>query len=90
MVGRFLKKKCSFSLTQWFIESNLDAGLIPVITLPTRVTHTSATLLDSILISHNLLGSHSTKVLIDDMSDQFPNVLDHFNPNDTKTEIVKD
>ena len=50
---------------QEFIEINLDLGLIPVITKPTRITHTSVTLIDNLLISeisHNISHSisHST------------------------------
>lgn len=68
--------------TQIFIEQNLDYGLVPLITRPTRVTHTSATLIDNIIVSQNLSGKHVCQVMIDDISDHFPTVcvLENANP----------
>ena len=37
--------------TQKFMEYNLEINMLPVITKPTRITDTSATLIDNILIS---------------------------------------
>ena len=36
--------------TNDFIQNNLDFGLIPTITRPTRITNTSATLIDNIIV----------------------------------------
>ena len=36
--------------TQQFLNFNLDHDLFPVITRPTRITHTSATLIDNIFL----------------------------------------
>ena len=49
----FLKsgKHCT---TNDFIQNNLDFGLIPTITHPTRITKTSAILIDNIIVSQNL------------------------------------
>ena len=46
----FLKsdKHCT---TNDFIQNNLDFGLIPTITQPTRITKTSTTLIDNIIVS---------------------------------------
>ena len=45
-----LLKTSTHSLMQQFLEATLDTNLIPVITKPTRVTHSSATLIDNILM----------------------------------------
>ena len=67
----FLKsdKHCT---TNDFIQNNLDFGLIPTITRPTRITKTSATLIDNIIVSQNLCGSFVSSVLIRDTSDHLP------------------
>ena len=70
-----LLKHDTHAKTQEFIETNLDLGLIPVITKPTRVTHSSATLIDNILISEGLKHTSTSGVLITDLSDHFPCLL---------------
>ena len=52
-----------------FIQNNLDFGLIPTITRPTRITKSSATLIDNIIVSQNLCGSLVSSVLVRDISD---------------------
>ena len=42
--------------TNDFVQNNLDFGLIPTITRLTRITNTSATLIDNIIVSQNLCG----------------------------------
>ena len=42
--------------TNDFIQSNLDFGLIPTVTRPTRITNTSATLIDNIIVSQIYVG----------------------------------
>ena len=44
-------KSAEHTLTNDFIQSNLDFGLVPTITRPTRITHSSATLIDNIIVS---------------------------------------
>ena len=68
--------------TQRFLEVNLDNGLYPCINKPTRVTNTSATLIDNIFIDCKLLGRHSSRIKIYDISDHLPTVLilDHLVP----------
>ena len=45
-----LLKYNEHSVTWEFIESNLDLGLFPQINRPTRITHSTATLIDNIFI----------------------------------------
>ena len=65
-------KSSTHSGTQQFIQHNLDFGLIPTITRPTRITKSSATLIDNIIVSQSLCGNYSCSVLIDDISDHMP------------------
>ena len=60
-------KSAQHSLTNEFIQSNLDFGLIPTITWPTRITQTVVTLIDNIIVS--LCGLFVSSILINDMSD---------------------
>ena len=60
--------------TNDFIQNNLDFGLIPTITRPTRITNTSVTLIDNIIVSQNLCGSYTSSILINDTSDHLPTV----------------
>ena len=65
-------KSAEHTLTNAFIQSNLDFGLVPTITRPTRITHSSATLIDNIIVSQNLCGRYASSVLINDISDHLP------------------
>ena len=67
-----LLKSTQHSLTNDFVQSNLDFGLIPTITRPTRITQSTATLIDNIIVSQNLCGSFISSVLINDISDHLP------------------
>ena len=60
--------------TNDFIQSNLDFGLIPTVTRPTRITNTSATLIDNIIVSQNLCGAYTSNILVNDTSDHLPSV----------------
>ena len=60
--------------TNEFIQCNLDFGLIPTITRPMRITKTSATLIDNIIVSQNLCGSFVSSILVNDTSDHLPTV----------------
>ena len=59
-----LLKTSTHSLMQQFLEATLDAHLIPVITKPIRVTHSSATLIDNILIKSDHCETHRGNVII--------------------------
>ena len=56
--------------TSNFFDINLDAGLMPMITRPTRISHTSATLIDNIYTSDT---RHTrSAILISGTSDHLP------------------
>ena len=57
--------------TNDFMDMNLDNELIPCITKPTRITKTSTTLIDNIMISRSLQHSYDSFLLIEDISDHF-------------------
>ena len=61
--------------TQDFINQNLELGMLPMVTRPTRITKTSATLIDNIIVSMNYVGRYSCNVLIDNISDHLPSIL---------------
>ena len=50
-------------------------NLLPVITKPTRITDTSATLIDNIFISSGLQHDYNPGLIISDMSDHFPTLV---------------
>ena len=58
--------------TQEFLNINLENGLIPTINRPTRITHSTATLIDNIIVSQNFGGRYHSSILVDDMSDHLP------------------
>ena len=72
--------------TQELLNLSLDLDLFPVITRPTRITHTSATLIDS---RTRLTGQTVNKILVDDISDHLPSVLILENLNPTKKGKLK-
>ena len=55
-----------------FIEEILAVGLLPTISRPTRITKTTATLIDNILTDHKHGEQHNSYVAIDDTSDHLP------------------
>ena len=61
--------------TQKFIEFNLDSNLLPCITRPTRITKSTATLIDNVLISKHLQGKQDSKTIITDISDHLPSLV---------------
>ena len=67
----FLKSKVH-QLMQDFIEMNIDSGLIPVISRPIRITRSSATLIDNIIISQELINDYRCGLLIEDISNHLP------------------
>ena len=79
--------------TQDFIEINLDMDLLPVITKPTRVSTTSATLIDNIFVSNKLQYFFNSGVIITDISDHFPCILTINDFNQCKkspTKLIKE
>ena len=61
--------------TQKFIENILDQDLIPVITKPTRITRSCATLIDNILLSKTLCSSEQCCIIENDLSDHLPSMV---------------
>ena len=59
-------------ITNEFIELNLDNQLLPTITKPTRVTRSTATLIDNIIIGRELQTDFEASILISDISDHLP------------------
>ena len=70
-----LLKHAQHSPTNTFLEANYNAGLIPTINRPTRITPTSSTLIDNVFISNSLLRSITTLILLEDLSDHLPSVI---------------
>ena len=58
--------------TKMFIESNIDSNMLPTITRPTRITNTSATLIDNLFLSQHLQTNYKSGILLDDTSDHMP------------------
>ena len=61
--------------TQTYLELNFDRGLTPMITKLTRVTKTSATLIDNIFCSIGTIDYYESHILLTDISDHFPCLL---------------
>ena len=69
-----LKASCH-KVTQVFIDINFNNNLLSCITRPTCITRSSATLIDNIFISQALHKSFDSCVLIKDLSDHMPSLL---------------
>ena len=48
------------------------AGVIPVIKQPTRITHTSSTLIDNLFVKYEKYENIDSPILLSDISDHFP------------------
>ena len=72
--------------TQCFIEMTLEESLVPTITRPTRITKTTATLIDNLPVSQNYSGKFSSHVLIDNTSDHLPTLVVHHDIKHSKKE----
>ena len=85
-----LLKSHSHVPTSSFLDMNLDNGIFPTITRPTRLTHTSATLIDNILVTENLLSRFESKILLENISDHLVCLLrvqDLLVKNNTQIEV---
>ena len=58
--------------TQLYLTQNLNYHMVPTITRPTRITHNSATLIDSLFVSQKLQDNYKSSILINDISDHLP------------------
>ena len=70
-----LLKSTKHAPTDRFISANLSLGLVPTITRPTRITRSTATLIDNIFISQTWLENFECGILVDDMSDHLPSIV---------------
>ena len=61
---------CSQTSTQEFLDINYTNGVLPVIDKPTRVTHSTATLIDNIYTNYD--GIYQSSILYSYISDHFP------------------
>ena len=61
--------------TQEFIDTNSDNNILPCITRPTKITRSTATLIDNIIISQNLHKSFDSSILKSDISDHLPSIV---------------
>ena len=87
--------------TQTFIDKILECRMIPTITQPTRISKTTATLIDNILITQKHCEWYDSCVLIDDISDHLPCLIrirsykatkkkvTYIESRDTRTKYVK-
>ena len=62
-------------VTNDFIEYNLDKGLLPTVTKPTRVTRSTATLIDNIIVGRKYQLNFESQIILSDLSDHFPCML---------------
>ena len=76
----FLKHE-KHAITKEFIEYNIDHSLLPVITKPTRVTRSSATLIDNVIIAKSLQDDYDSNIIISDISDHFPSMVRMYKPS---------
>ena len=58
--------------TRLFVEQLYDIGLVPLITKPTRISHSSATLIDNILVNYKLADNTDQGIICDNISDHLP------------------
>ena len=64
-----LLKCATHKQTETFLETNLEHGLTPTIIRPTRITHSSATLIDNVMVSKKFCGITRSGILIENASD---------------------
>ena len=67
-----LLKKDQHPNTQAFLECILENNMVPCITRPTRITNSTATLIDNMLISNKLYCKQQSGILLSDISDHLP------------------
>ena len=84
-----LMKSDKHKPTKEFIELNLEHKLIPTITKPTRITKNTATLIDNIIIGRNYQLEYTSMVLLTDLSDHCPTMLEMPNIDIYKKEPKK-
>ena len=63
--------------------------MIPQITKPTRITQTSATLIDNVIVSKKLSGHTESRIMIENISDHLPSLVSISNFTHSQKERVK-
>ena len=58
--------------TRLFVETLYDIGLVPLIMKPTHISHSSATLINNILVNHRLADNTDQGIICDNTSDHLP------------------
>ena len=76
-----LIKHSKHKVTNEFIELNLENQLLPTITKPTRITRTTTTLLDNIIVGRTFQSDYEPSIVISDISDHLPCLLKINNPS---------
>ena len=81
-----LLKESKHGPTHEFLEMIYDVGLVPTITKPTRITTSTATLIDNILVDQHMHSHTSSGIIIDDSSDHLPCycIIRDLNPHRTE------
>ena len=84
-----LLKEARHSPTHNFLEMIYDNGLIPTITRPTRITTSTATLIDNIIMNYDMGIKSRSVILEDNTSDHLPcfAVIPDINPS--RRELMK-
>jgi hypothetical protein len=70
--------------TNEFVDINFSHSLYPIINKPTRITPTSATIIDNIFINTPDLTNSLSGIIIADISDHYPVFYFKFAPTQTK------
>ena len=70
-----LLKSDTHKQTEEFLDLMVNSEMWPTITHPTRVTQTSATLIDNIFISSKLHHQFDSMLILDDISDHLPSLV---------------
>ena len=61
--------------TELFVSTVLDNSLLPCITKPTRITHSTATLIDNVFVNCKLHSRQKSSIIIHDISDHLPSLV---------------
>ena len=85
-----LLKSSGQKLTNSFFDLNLINGMYPCITKPTRIMHSTATLIDNIFCNQELYRDCKSGIIIDDISDHLPcyTIIESFNPTKNSEQFV--
>ena len=67
-----LLKESKHNPTKMFVEKYLDLNMLPCVTKATRITKSSATLIDNVFVLISLVQDVNSYITLDDMSDHLP------------------